>query len=72
MAQRNIGTYVTVTGGMPEFVGKVGRITEIDWSNGRSNPALYRVAFSLPIVVPGVGRVWSDLWEGRFLKTVRG
>ena len=54
---------------MKEFVGKVGRIQMRESGSGAS--ALYRVVLDQPVSIPGVGAVRDDLWESRFLKTVR-
>lgn len=55
---------VKVLSGMQEFVGKVGTVVSRE---GR----MLRVRFDEPVEVPGVGFVRDDLWEPRFLKTVR-
>lgn len=61
-----------VTGkvGMPEFEGKTGRI--IDAEYGWGCPTMYRVRLDTPVEIKGLGMVQDDLWEGRFLKTIRG
>lgn len=65
---KQIGTRVTVLGGMTEFVGRTGEIIGNE-KDGRMT--LYRVRLDEPVDVPGVGTVKDDLWEGRFLKTIR-
>lgn len=55
---------VRIVAGMAEFVGQVGEAIR----EGK----MWRVYLDQPVEVPGVGRVSDDLWEGRFLKTVRG
>jgi len=56
------GTRVRIksSGGMKEFYGKEGMIIA---KEGK----MYRVKFSPPIEIPGVGKVSDDLWEGRLL-----
>jgi hypothetical protein len=57
------GDRVKITGGMKEFIGKTGRVQA-------KEDGLWRVILDSPVEVPGVGRVTSDLWEGRFLKKI--
>ncbi len=63
------GRRVTITGGMPEFVGRTGTIVGVEYTNGRN--LLYRVRLDEPVEVPGVGLVRDDLWESRYLRNVR-
>jgi len=51
-------------GGMPEFFGQTGTITDIE-------DGMYRVRLDTPVCIPGVGLVRDDLWEGHFLKTLK-
>lgn len=53
-----------ISGGMKEFVGRLGTIEN---KEGK----LYRVRLNLSVSVPGVGLVRDDLWESRYLRTVR-
>jgi hypothetical protein len=55
---------VTILGGMTEFVGQTGTV------QGKED-GLYRVILDTPVMIPGVGRVTSDLWEPRLLRTLR-
>jgi hypothetical protein len=58
------GRRVRITGGMSEFVGKIGTVV------GREGGYL-RVRLDEAVEVPNVGRVTDDLWEPRLLKTAR-
>lgn len=48
---------------MAEFVGKTGTAVK----EGK----MWRVTFDEPVEVAGVGTVRDDVWEGRFVRTVR-
>lgn len=65
-----IGKRVRIVGGMQEFIGKTGTIVDAE-KMGRSEPTYYRVQLDKPVVVPGVGRVGDDLWQGHLLETIR-
>ena len=65
---RRIGKHVRILGGMKEFVGHTGTIVDVEKQGWEK---LYRVELDDPVEVPMVGRVTDDLWESRFLKTVR-
>lgn len=54
---------VKILGGMREFVGKTGDAVR----EGK----MWRVYLDEPVIVPSVGTVRDDLWEGSFLKTLR-
>ena len=54
---------VKILGGMKEFVGKTGEAQK----EGR----MWRVYLDTPVTIPGIGTVRDDLWEGRFLRTIR-
>jgi hypothetical protein len=57
------GDRVKITGGMKEFIGKTGRVQA-------KEDGMWRVILDSPVEIPGVGRVTSDLWEGRYLKKI--
>jgi hypothetical protein len=59
-----VGKTVRITGGMTEFVGKLGTIERVKGE-------LYRVRLHEPVEAAGVGRVRDDLWEGGLLLTIR-
>lgn len=61
---RRIGRRVKILGGMQEFIGLTGTI-----ENKEGN--LYRVELDEPVMIAGVGMVRDDLWEGRYLRTIR-
>ena len=64
--RRDLMKRVTVKnhpGAIPEFTGKTG--------TAHKEGKMWRVTFDTPVEVPGVGQVRDDLWEGRFLKTVK-
>jgi hypothetical protein len=63
-----IGRRVRIMGGMKEFVGQTGVIVDVEKHGWEK---LYRVELDDPVEVPLVGWVTDDLWEGRYLKTVR-
>jgi hypothetical protein len=65
---RRIGKHVRITGGMKEFIGQTGVIVDVEKDGWQK---LYRVELDDPVDVPMVGRITDDLWEGRFLKTIR-
>lgn len=52
---------VTILGGMSEYVGQSGTIIG---KEGR----LYRVQLDEPVLIPSVGLVRDDLWEGKLLR----
>jgi len=62
-ADRPYGQRVKILGGMSEFVGKTGTI------QGKEGNT-YRVKLDTPVEVSGVGKVYSDLWESPYLKTI--
>ena len=51
-------------GGMPQFYGKTGRIVGIE-------VGMYRVRLDEQVIIPGLEPVTDDLWEGRYLQTLR-
>jgi hypothetical protein len=57
------GQRVKITGGMKEFVGKMGLITH-------KEDKLYRVKLDEPVEIPGVGEVYDDLWETQYLTQI--
>jgi hypothetical protein len=63
-----IGRRVQIMGGKKEFVGRTGVIVDLEKHGWEK---LYRVELDDPVEIPLVGLVTDDLWEGRFLKTVR-
>ena len=65
---RRCGRRVRVMGGMAEFVGCTGTIVCLEKHGAQR---LYRVELDEAVRVPSVGLVCDDLWEGRFLKTLR-
>lgn len=66
--KKSYGARVQVLMGMTEFVGKTG--TVVGWEkDGRT--WLNRVKLDVPVEVPGVGVVRSDLWASEYLKGVR-
>jgi hypothetical protein len=68
MKTKQIGQRVRILGGMAEFVGKLGTIIDIEDRHARQ--PMYRVRLYEPVEIPGVGPV--DLWEGVYLRNVRG
>lgn len=70
MALRKIGSRVRIIGGMPEFSGQNGTIIDTE-RYGRYEPPYYRVQLDVAVEIPGVGRVTDDLWQGRYLATLR-
>ena len=59
------GTRVLILGGMKEFVGQVGTVTNREM-DGRT--CLHRVTLDKPVTIPNVGVVEDDLWSGAFLQ----
>ena len=69
MAMRKIGSRVRIIGG-EFFCGQSGTIIDTE-RYGRYEPPYYRIRLDVPVDVPGVGRVTDDLWQGRYLATLR-
>jgi hypothetical protein len=52
-------------GGVREFDNAVGSIVDVEISMGMR---MYRVELDEPVIVPGLGPVRDDLWEGSLLE----
>ena len=63
-----IHDHVKILGGMTEFVGQTGVITDIE-DDGLTK--LYRVSLDEPINIEGIGEVEDDLWAAEFLEVER-
>lgn len=66
---KQIGQRVKILGGMTEFVGKTGTISQNHEKDGRTT--MYRVRLDEPVDVPGVGQVKDDIWAGEWLRNIR-
>lgn len=63
------GDSVEIKDGSVMFDGHTGRVLYSE-GDGKYN-TMYRVKLDEVVMVPGVGRIESDLWSGEFLKKVR-
>ena len=67
---KKIGQRVKIlpVGGMREFYGTTGAISDIERDGPRR---MYSAALDAPIDIAGVGAVCDDLWKGRALRAPR-
>lgn len=69
MATKQIGQRVKILGGLREFVGQTGVIVDVE-KDGRAT--MYRVLLDTPVEVGCCGFVEDDLWQGQFLRNIKG
>ena len=62
--QEMYGRTVKIKTGMQEFVGKIGRIVDVEGK-------MFRIRFDEPVAVKGLGPVLDDIWERSGFKLLR-
>jgi len=59
---------VVIKGGMAAFVGKTGRVVNIERDGSTK---MYRVRLDVPVEIAGIGKVTDDLWTAEFLGSTK-